>query len=169
MARTERQLADAAEPPTRVPEVVDTAVIDVAGVPVAVQAAVAPTQMRYPWKSTLRTVFQALVALATLIPLVVTGVYDDGDNLPAVVAQLLVVCGLVSRVMAMPAVEEFLRRFVPFLAAAAKPDDHVIDPPSRELTNRVLTLEAGRLQRESPPVAPVAPRPPLDPGAYRPH
>lgn len=109
--------------PTTVPEVVDDAVINVAGVPTEVQAAVAPTQMRYPWKSTFRTAFQMIVALATLIPLMVAGVYSDPDAYPAVVIQIIAVAGGIARVMALPQVEAFLRRFFPWLAAAAAPRD----------------------------------------------
>lgn len=80
-----------------------------------------PTQVRRPWRSTARTVFQGLVALATLAPLVAAGVYSSSADYPAVVVQLLTVAGAVTRVMAIPQVENFLRRFVPFLAAAPKP------------------------------------------------
>jgi hypothetical protein len=79
-----------------------------------------PTQVRRPWRSTARTVFQALVALATLIPFVVAGIYDGSADYPAVVTQVLGVAAGVSRVMALPQVEKFLRTFFPWLAAAPK-------------------------------------------------
>lgn len=88
------------------------------GVVVGVQ----PTQLRRPWRSTVRTTVQALIALATLAPLVASGVYSSSSAYPAVVAQVLAVSGALSRIMALPAVEEFLRRFAPWLAAAPKPD-----------------------------------------------
>src|SRR5689334_3611087 len=72
---------------------------------------VTPTQVRRPWRSTARSVFQMVVALASLLPLVVTGVYQDADQAPAAVGQVLVVAGAITRVMAMPQVEKFLRRF----------------------------------------------------------
>jgi hypothetical protein len=81
----------------------------------------APTQVRRPWRATVRTAFQGAVAIASLTPFVVTGIYGDAtdpaDYAPAV-AQVLAVSGAVTRVMALPQVEDFLRRFVPFLAAA---------------------------------------------------
>jgi hypothetical protein len=80
-----------------------------------------PTQVRRPWRSTIRTVFQGLVALATLLPFVVSGVYSSEADYPAVVVQVLAVSGAITRVMALPQVEVFLRRFAPFLAAAPKP------------------------------------------------
>lgn len=84
---------------------------------------VTPTQVRRPWRSTTRTIVQALIALATLLPFVLTDVYESPDAYPAVVVQLLVVAGIVTRLMANPHVEEFLRRFLPFLAAAPSPVD----------------------------------------------
>lgn len=76
-----------------------------------------PTQSRHPWRATLRTIFQAGVALATLAPTVAAvGGLDKLDAVPAV-GQVLAICALVTRVMAIPGVNDFLRRFLPFLAA----------------------------------------------------
>jgi hypothetical protein len=77
-----------------------------------------PTQVRRPWRSTLRTLFQLVIALVTLLPFVLTGVYVDGDQAPAVVGQVLAVATVVTRVMALPQVETFLRTWAPWLAAA---------------------------------------------------
>lgn len=84
---------------------------------VPVKVLVDPTQVRRPWRSTARTVFQALVALAVLFPVLVETAGLDPDSLPWL-AGALAVAGGVARVMADPRVEAFLRRFVPFLAAA---------------------------------------------------
>lgn len=84
---------------------------------------VTPTQVRRPWRATVRTVFQALVALATLLPFIVSGVYQDSTAYPAVVVQVLAVSGALSRVMALPQVEAFLRLFLPFLSAAPNPPE----------------------------------------------
>lgn len=84
------------------------------------QVLVTPTQMRRPWRSTFRTAFQALVALATLVPFVVAGIYATEADYPAVVVQVLAVCSAVARVMALPQVEVFLRKFLPFLSASPK-------------------------------------------------
>jgi hypothetical protein len=78
-----------------------------------------PTQVRRPWRATIRTAFQAALALATLIPFVVSGVYGDAET-PALVTQVVLVAAAVSRVMALPQVEVFLRTFAPFLSAAPK-------------------------------------------------
>jgi hypothetical protein len=90
--------------------------------------AVEPTQMRRPWQATIRTTFQALVALATLLPLVVANVYDSPDAYPAVVAQVLVV-------------EAFLREFFPFLAAAPPPRPR--DEPGVTTSEVCLIVIAG--------------------------
>lgn len=86
------------------------------GAPVTV--AVAPTQVRRPWRSTFRTVFQLVIALATLAPFVAGGIYDDVDQAPIIVTQVLTVAATITRVMAVPQVEAFLRRWAPWLAAA---------------------------------------------------
>lgn len=80
-----------------------------------------PTQVRKPWRTTARTIFQAAVALASLAPLVAGGVYETTDAYPAAVAQVLAVSAAITRVMALPEVEEFLGRFLPFLAADPPP------------------------------------------------
>lgn len=79
---------------------------------------VAPTQVRRPWRSTVRTVFQLALALATLLPFVASGVYDDIDQAPVIVGQVLAAAATFTRVMAMTEVEGFLRRWAPWLAAA---------------------------------------------------
>jgi hypothetical protein len=73
------------------------------------------TQVRHPWKATVRTGFQALVGLAAMLPLLVDA--SGVDETAAPVAGALVISGAVTRVMALPAVEVYLRRFVPWLAA----------------------------------------------------
>lgn len=74
-----------------------------------------PTQVTHPWQATTRTVFAVLVALVSLIP--VAAAAGGIDTVPAV-AQLIAVCGAVTRVLALPAVDDFLTRFLPFLAAS---------------------------------------------------
>lgn len=83
-----------------------------------VEAVSTPTQVRRPWKATIRTAFQTGLAFATLVPFVVTGVYTDADATPAIIGQVVVVAGTITRVMALPQVEKFLQDWVPWLAAA---------------------------------------------------
>lgn len=76
-----------------------------------------PTQVKRPWRATVRTVFQFVLALATLIPFIAGGVYHDADAAPAVVGQVLTAAAVFTRVMALPQVEDFLQSWFPWLAA----------------------------------------------------
>ena len=73
-----------------------------------------PTQVRRPWRATVRTVVQALLGLALAWPLIVQAL-----GLPewAWVSVSLAVAAAITRVMALPAVERLLARHVPWLAA----------------------------------------------------
>jgi hypothetical protein len=77
------------------------------------EARAVPTQVRHPWRSTIRTTFQLVVALASLLPWVLAGV-----DVPVggALAQVVAVAATITRVMAMPEVSTFLERFVPWLA-----------------------------------------------------
>lgn len=74
-----------------------------------------PTQVRHPWRSTVRTGFQVVVALASLLPYVVAEIDVPVEGL---LAQVLAVAVGITRVMAMPQVSTFLERFLPGLAPA---------------------------------------------------
>lgn len=76
-----------------------------------------PTQVKRPWRATFRSVFQAAIALVTLIPYVVSN-FDIATE--GKVAQLLAVSAVVTRIMADPRVEAFLQKYVPWLAATVK-------------------------------------------------
>lgn len=99
-------------------EVTD-AIIDVGGEAVPVEAAVATTQERHSTRAMLRTAFQMLVALAVLWPILIATL-----DLPqwAWVGGATAVAAGITRLMAVPEVEQFLRRFFPFLSAAPKPE-----------------------------------------------
>jgi hypothetical protein len=78
-----------------------------------------PTQVRRPWRTVARTVFQAAVALCVLFPVLVQTAGLDPETFPWL-AVPLAVAAAVARIMALPQVEVFLRRFIPFLSAAPK-------------------------------------------------
>lgn len=88
-----------------------------AAAPVSADVVILPTQVRRPWRSTIRSAVQFGLALATLLPFIAAGVYQ-GDDYPVVVGQLLVVASTATRVMALPQVENFLQHWAPWLAAA---------------------------------------------------
>ncbi|SCL15025.1 hypothetical protein [Micromonospora inyonensis] len=77
-----------------------------------------PTQTRHPWRATARTVFAAGVGALTLLPTV--AVTAGVDTVPAV-AQSVTVAAAVTRVLAVPGVDAWLRTYVPWLAAAPAP------------------------------------------------
>lgn len=76
-----------------------------------------PTQSQYPWRAVARTVFAAIVALASLAPAIISGANLDGW---VYAGQVLAVAGAITRVMAIPGVNDWLTRFVPWLAAEPK-------------------------------------------------
>lgn len=98
---------------------VTNAIINVDGQAVPVKAAVATTQERHSFRAMLRTAFQMLVALAVLWP-IITVTLDLPDW--AWVGTATVVAAGITRLMAVPEVEQFLRKFLPFLSAAPKPE-----------------------------------------------
>jgi hypothetical protein len=77
-----------------------------------------PTQVRRPWRATARTVFAAIVGLAAMWGLLVEAAGLDADG--RWVAASVAVMGGVTRVMAVPQVNEWLQRFLPWLAAEPK-------------------------------------------------
>lgn len=77
-----------------------------------------PTQTAYPWRATVRTVFAALVALASIVPYIVTAAGLDGW---AYAGQVVIVAGAITRVMALPGVNDWISRFVPWLAPEPAP------------------------------------------------
>jgi hypothetical protein len=73
-----------------------------------------PTQVAHPNRATVRTVFQGIVAFAAIVPLILTA-----SGIPVVgwAAILVAVAGAITRVMALPSVNAFLEKYIPFLAA----------------------------------------------------
>lgn len=76
------------------------------------------TQARYPGRAVLRTVFAAVIALAALMPALVSA--SGAGETSAAAGGVLAIAGAITRIMAVPGVNDFLQRFVPWLAAAPK-------------------------------------------------
>ncbi|GAA5143370.1 hypothetical protein GCM10023340_08660 [Nocardioides marinquilinus] len=119
---TEKEPSAMTEPThVRVPETVPATAVAVDTMPTTqLEVAVTPTQVRRPWRSTARSAFQALVGLCVLMPLLIGAAGLDPAKVP-LLAGVVGVAAAVTRIMAIPAVEEWLRRFLPFLAAAPRP------------------------------------------------
>ena len=79
-----------------------------------------PTQMKHPWRATIRTSFQVGVALATLIPYVVTEAHIP---VTAGVAQVVAAAAVITRVMALPSVAEFTKTCAPWLTPDKRPEN----------------------------------------------
>lgn len=72
------------------------------------------TQTANPWRATIRTVFAFLVGLAAAWALIIQAAGLDAGI--GWVATSLTIAAGVTRVMALPAVDDLIRRFLPFLA-----------------------------------------------------
>lgn len=111
-----------------------------------------PTQVQRPWRATARTVFAVVIALATMLPLLVQASGLDEAWRP--VAGALAIAGAITRVMALPVVDDFLARFLPWLAAAppqATPLGFLDDqPPVGPLVASVLCHVCSRERFELP-------------------
>ena len=71
-----------------------------------------PTQVAHPWRAALRTIIQTLPAIAIAVPGVVAAVEQDRPGLlGAAGAVALAAAGIVTRVMALPAVNDLLTRW----------------------------------------------------------
>jgi Na+/H+ antiporter NhaB len=76
-----------------------------------------PTQVKHPTRATFRTIVQGLIALAAVLPLI----FATAGVPPVGIAAILIgIAGAITRVMAVPAVEDFLEKYLPFLAAKPK-------------------------------------------------
>lgn len=77
-----------------------------------------PTQVRRPWRTTVRTAFQAAVGAAAMAgPVYEAATHQDPAAATGLAATGLAICLGVTRVMALPGVNGWLERFVPWLAA----------------------------------------------------
>ncbi|MFR9767045.1 hypothetical protein [Nocardia sp. SC052] len=73
------------------------------------------TQVRYPWRTTVRTVFQLIIGIAAAMPMIVAA-----SGLPETAAGVGVALGVsaaITRLMSLPVVNGALTVWVPWLAA----------------------------------------------------
>lgn len=75
-----------------------------------------PTQSQHPWRATVRTIAAAVIAFALLAPAIAAEL--GVDSVPWV-AGFLTAIGAVTRVMAIPGVVAWVRKYAPFLAPDA--------------------------------------------------
>lgn len=84
-----------------------------------------PTQTVYPGRATLRTLVAAAIAFIPVGTALITAA--DLDSVP-LIAGFLGLGAAITRVMAMPATEAFLQRYVPWLAASQYQPKHSKEP-----------------------------------------
>ncbi len=77
------------------------------------------TQTEHPWRATVRTVFAFLVGFLPLLPVIVSS-SGIPESTPGI-AGALAISAAVTRVLALPAVNDFLHTWVPWLAADPRP------------------------------------------------
>ena len=73
-----------------------------------------PTQARHPWRATARTTFAAVIAILPALPEIANTL---GISTIPVVASVLSVTALVTRVLAIPEVDFWLDRYFPLFSA----------------------------------------------------
>lgn len=70
-----------------------------------------PTQVVHPWRATVRTLIQVVAALAVAVPGIVAAIESGNPGLTGPVGvAAITAAGIVTRVMALPAVNDFLTR-----------------------------------------------------------
>ncbi|WP_202605334.1 hypothetical protein [Glutamicibacter soli] len=85
------------------------------------------TQSQHPWRATIRTILAIVIALAAMAPLVYTAATMQSPELATgAAAAVLTIAAAITRIMALPVVEAFLQRFVPWLAAGARGDEPTV-------------------------------------------
>jgi predicted phage tail protein len=89
--------------------------------PILGKALAQPTQVKRPWRTTARTVFQGIVGAAAMAaPVYEAATHHDAAAATGWAATGLAISAGVTRVMAVPMVNDWLARFLPFLAAQPK-------------------------------------------------
>lgn len=87
------------------------------------------TQGAHPWRATFRTVFALVVAIAAMAPLIYSAIAQASpEGATGAAAGALAIAGAITRVLALPTVDAFLSRFLPWLSAAGRGDDEPAEP-----------------------------------------
>lgn len=82
------------------------------------------TQSQHPWRATIRTILAVIIAVAAMAPVVYTAATMQSPELATgAAAATLTIAAAITRIMALPVVEAFLQRYIPWLAAGARGDE----------------------------------------------
>lgn len=83
------------------------------------------TQSQHPWRATVRTILAVIVALAAMAPSIyAAATLGSPEAATGAAALALGIAAAITRIMALPGVESFFQRFLPWMAAASKQDEH---------------------------------------------
>lgn len=80
-----------------------------------------PSQVRHPWRAVVRTVITAVLALLPILPQIAD--VANVDEIPAV-AQFIATTIVIQRVLSLPAVEQWLKTYIPWMAAEGYHGQH---------------------------------------------
>ncbi|WIV42602.1 DUF2964 family protein [Glutamicibacter nicotianae] len=82
------------------------------------------TQSQHPWRATVRTILAVIVALAAMAPSIYgAATMGSPEAATGAAALALGIAAAITRIMALPGVESFFQRFLPWLAAGTKTDE----------------------------------------------
>lgn len=82
------------------------------------------TQTRYPWRATIRTMFASLVGLLVMAePIYEAITRQEAGQATGWAAGALAVSGAVTRLLALPEVDGWLHRWLPWLATGEQTDE----------------------------------------------
>lgn len=82
------------------------------------------TQGEHPWRAVIRTTLAIIGALAAMAPVIYVAItQQSAEAATGAAAGVLAIAGAITRVLALPVVEQFLQRFLPWLAASARGDE----------------------------------------------
>jgi hypothetical protein len=81
-----------------------------------------PTQIRHPWRAMLRTAFAILVGVLPVIPQILAGANLNNTEFGLQVGAYAVT---VTRILALPAVDAWMKRNVSWLATSPPPPEPV--------------------------------------------
>lgn len=81
-----------------------------------------PTQVRHPWRSAIRTGFQVLLGVVSVVPFIVADVDVPTEGW---LAQVVAVAMAASRIMNIPQVARLIERHFPGLSATGGTDTRI--------------------------------------------
>lgn len=96
------------------------------------------TQSQHPWRATIRTILAVVIALAAMAPAIYTAATMQSPELATgAVGAALAIAAAITRIMALPIVETFLQRFLPWLAAGSRGEEPLV--PGTDVNNLPAT------------------------------